>query len=246
MKSLSAHILEKLLINKDYKGITLNSLSEWIPIKINYKTEKFEAIAPVRVVSTYIYEEFLKNGHTRALSEIENIEELGPVTKNRDEALDCVYDFYKENRGYKGRSYMQTKRKSKIKTNADFIIWCTSAGKMSKTGTSYWKWKLWDEYPDYEIYFDFYGRRFLIGPKGSLDVDFNVYCVDDSNQKQLTQAPEKIIGVSRCDLNDFVEEYKKLFPKRCKQPVRAFGKVTDGLPWSDFGNYYLIDSLIKN
>jgi predicted transglutaminase-like protease len=72
MKSLSAHILEKLSINKNYKDVTLNSLSEWIPIKINFKNEnfKFEAIAPVRVVSTYIYEEFSKKGHTRSLSEI--------------------------------------------------------------------------------------------------------------------------------------------------------------------------------
>ena len=138
-------------------------------------------------------------------------------------------------------SFQKTARKSKIdKKGADYIVYCISSGKMNAAGKTKWDWNFWEEWKDSDIYFDRRGECFLMGAPGSLEVGDKVFCVDNDSQKKLTGAPTEIKAVCKCTLEDFRNEYRKVFGDRCKRPSVSFGRQIDGLPWQRMGQFYSI------
>ena len=43
----------------------------------------------------------------------------------------------------------------------------------------------------------------------------------------------------------FRETFRKEWPSICKRPTRAFGKVSDGLPWNRMGQFYSIKGVAE-
>jgi len=134
-----------------------------------------------------------------------------------------------------------SKRKTAInKGDADYIVYAISSGKMNPAGKTTWDWSIYDDNKDGEIYL---GRdSILFGATGSLAKGDKICVVDNDTQKKLTGAPNKITAVCKCTKEDFekmVRSHESL-GSLCKRPTRAFGKVSDGLPWSRFGQMYSI------
>ena len=140
------------------------------------------------------------------------------------------------------------KRKTTIKKgDADYILYCVNLGKMTPSGkTGYNDVNIWEEFKDSDICLGFYGRSFLITPKDSNKTNDKVLCVDNFTLKKLPGALESVQAVSKCDIDDFKEVYKKTYPSLCTRPQRAFGKTIDGLPWSKrMGQIYLVKKIEK-
>lgn len=90
------------------------------------------------------------------------------------------------------------------------------------------------------------GKSFLCGSPGSLKVGDKVFCVDNDTQKKLSGAPDKIDAVCKCNIEDFRKVFRETYPEICKSPKRAFGKVSDGLPWTNrMGQIYSIKGVAE-
>ena len=139
------------------------------------------------------------------------------------------------------------KRKTTIKKgNADYILYCVNLGKMTPSGkTGYNDVNIWEEFKDLDICLGFYGRSFLIVPKDSIKPNDKVLCVDNFTLKKLPGALESVQAVSKCDIDDFRDVFRKTWPSRCKRPSYQFGKKSDGLPWQRMGQIYLVKKIEK-
>lgn len=209
---------------------------QWVAIEVTTAADHYHSkdSTSQRVVSYDTYLDMKENGHTKGMMTIKYIEKLSPVCNTKEQAMEYI-------------DVPQKKaRTSKIdKKGADYIVWCISSGSMNPSGKTKWDWNFWEEWKDNEIYFSDYGRSFLIGAPGSLKVGDKVFCVDNDTQKKLAGAPNKIEAVCKCNIDDFRETFRKEWPSICKHPTRAFGKVSDGLPWGKMGQFYSIKGVAE-
>ena len=224
MKHTSEYILEK---NED---------KEWIAISVTTAADLYHSkdSTTQRVVTVDTYQEMKEKGHTKGYMTIKSIEKLSPVCNSKEQAMEFL-------------DVPQKKmKKGKIKKgDADYIVWCIASGNMNAAGKTNWDWNFWEEWKDNEIYMDNFGWSFLIGAPGSLKVGDKVFCVDNDTQKKLPGAPNEIAAVCKCNLEDFRETFRKGWPNKCKRPTRAFGKVSDGLPWQRMGKFYSIKGVAE-
>lgn len=209
---------------------------QWVAIEVTTAADHYHSkdSTSQRVVSYDTYLDMKENGHTKGMMTIKHIEKLSPVCNTKEQAMDYI-------------DVPQKKaRTSKIdKRGADYIVWCISSGSMNPSGKTKWDWNFWEEWKDNEIYFSNYGRSFLIGAPGSLKVGDTVFCVDNDTQKKLAGSPDKIEAICKCNIDDFRETFRKEWPSICKRPTRAFGKVSDGLPWGKMGQFYSIKGVAE-
>ena len=210
---------------------------KWVAIDITTAADSYHSkdSTSQRVVSYDTYQEMKEKGRTKGYMTIKHIEMISPVCNSKEAAMEFIAVPEKK------------ARKSKInKGNADYIVWCISSGSMNPSGKTKWDWNLWDEQKDAEIYMGDYGRSFLFGAPGSLKVGDTLFCIDNDTQKKLAGAPKKIEAVCKCNLEDFRKVYRETYPDCCKSPKRAFGKVSDGLPWTNrMGQFYSIKGVAK-
>lgn len=228
MKSILDYITEK------------KENQQWIAISVTTAADSWHSKDSTnqRVVSLDTYNDMRKNGYTKGQMTIKSVDALGPVCKSKEDAM----------------AYLDTKekkiKKGKInKGNADYIVWCISSGSMSPSGKTKWDWNFWDEWKDGEIYMGRggAGKSFLAGAKGTLKVGDEICCVDNDTQKKLSGAPSKIDAVCNCNLEDFRKVFRETYPEICKSPKRAFGKVSDGLPWTNrMGQIYSIKGVAED
>ena len=222
MKNISEFILE-----------ATKKVDQWVAIEVTTAADNYHSkdTTSQRVVSVDTYNE-LKQGRTKGYMTVKHVETLGPVCKTKEQAMEFLDTVQKK------------VKKGKInKGDADYIVWCISSGGMNPSGNTKWDWNFWEEWKDNEIYISNYGRSFLTGAPGSLKVGDTVFCVDNDTQKKLPGAPNKIAAVCKCNIEDFRETFRKEWPSICKKPVRAFGKVSDGLPWNRMGQIYSIKGI---
>ena len=212
--------------------------NEWIAVEVTTAGDSvhgWKDSISQRVISLDTYYEMREKGHTKGYMVIKHIEKLSPVCKSKEEAMNYIDVPEKK------------ARKSKInKGDADYIVWCISSGSMNPSGNTKWDWNFWEEWKDSEIYLGDYGRSFLMGAPGSLKVGDKVFCVDNDTQKKLAGAPKKIEAISKCNIEDFREVYRKTYPDCCKKPSYQFGKKSDGLPWQRrMGQFYSIKGVAE-
>ena len=224
MKNINTYLLEK------------KETEEWVAISVTTAADHYHSkdSTTQRVVSYDTYQEMKEKGHTKGYMTIKSIEKLGPVCKTKEQAME--YLDIPEKKAKKGKIN---------KGDADYIVWCISSGGMNPSGKTKWDWNFWEEWKDNEIYMSDYGRSFLMGAPGSLKVGDKVFCVDNDTQKKLAGAPNKIAAVCKCNIDDFRETFRKEWPSICKRPTRAFGKISDGLPWNRMGQFYSIKGVAE-
>ena len=213
-----------------------NKADKWVAIEVTTAADYYHSkdTTSQRVVSYDTYLDMKETRRTKGHMDIKYIEAIGPVCKSKEQAMEFLDTVQKK------------VRTSKInKGDADYIVWCISSGGMNAAGNTKWDWNFWKEWKDSEIYMSDYGRSFLMGSPGSLKVGDKVFCVDNDTQKKLTGAPKKIAAVCKCNIEDFRETFRKEWPSICKKPTRAFGKVSDGLPWNRMGQFYSIKGVAE-
>ena len=218
--------------------VFLNEAAEkkWVAISVTTAADYYhdKDSTSQRVVSYDTYQEMKEKGHTKGHMEIKYIEKLSPICKSKDEAMNYIDVPEKK------------ARKSKInKGDADYIVWCISSGSMNPAGKTKWDWSLWDEQKDAEIYMGDYGHCFLFGAPGSLKVGDKLFCIDNDTQKKLAGAPRKVEAISKCNIDDFREVFRKTWPSICKRPSYQVGKKSDGLPWGKMGQFYSIKGVAE-
>ena len=209
---------------------------EWVAISVTTAADHYhdKDSTSQRVVSYDTYQEMKEKGHTKGYMTIKHIEKLSPVCKTKEAAMEYI-------------DVPQKKmKKGKIdKKGADYIVWCISSGSMNPAGKTKWDWNLWDEQKDAEIYMGRWGRSFLFGASGSLKEGDTLFCVDNDTQKKLAGAPDKVEAVCKCNIEDFRKTFREKWPSICKRPSRAFGKISDGLPWGKMGQFYSIKGVAE-
>ena len=226
----------KNLIDIIYEAINKN---EWVAIEIT-TADSFDSKkehTSQRVVSYDTYLDMKENGHTKSHTPIRSIQMLSPICKSKENAMNYIDVPEKK-----------TKKGKINKGNADYIVWCISSGTMNPSGKTKWDWNFWEEWKDAEIYMGRggAGKSFLCGSAGSLKVGDKVFCVDNDTQKKLSGAPDKIDAVCKCNIEDFRKVFRETYPEICKSPKRAFGKVSDGLPWTNrMGQIYSIKGIAE-
>lgn len=221
MKSVISCINEKLNAQKWVAiSVTTRSTNGW-----DYGKQSTSE----RVVSYETYQN-LKQGKTKGYREVVSVETLGPVCSTKVEAMEFL------------SAKQQNKRKSEIdKGDADYIVYCISSGKFNPSGKTSFDFSIWDE--NRELYYDSRHRSILFGAPGSLKEGDEIYCVDNDTNKKLSGAPKRIDMVCKCDLDEFRKKFREKYPYLCKSPKYAFGKVSDGLPWSRMGQMYSIKGI---
>jgi len=205
---------------------------KWVAISVTTDADYYhpKETTSQRVVSLDTYQDMKDKGQTKGYMTIKYIEKISPVCKTKEEAMEYI------------DAPSKKPRKSEInKGDADYIVWCISSGTMNPSGKTKWDWNFWDEWKDNEIYMGDGGRSFLMGAPGSLKKGDKVCCVDNDTEKKLSGAPKKIEAVCKCNLEDFRKVYRETYPSNCKSPKVAFGKASDGLPWTyRMGQFYSI------
>lgn len=221
MKSVVSCINEELNAQKWVAiSVTTRSTNGW-----DYGKETTSE----RVVSYETYQN-LKRGETKGYREVVSVETLGPVCSTKLKAMDFLTP--KET----------NKRKSEIdKGDADYIVYCISSGKFNPSGKTSFDFSIWDE--NRELYYDKARRSILFGAPGSLKEGDTIYCVDNDTNKKLSGAPKVIDMVCKANLDEFRTKFREKYPDLCKSPKYAFGKVSDGLPWSRMGQMYSIKGI---
>lgn len=228
MKDINEYILEKA-----------GDSGKWVAIEITTAADSYHSkdTTSQRVVSYDTYLDMQDKGYTKGMMTIKYLDKISPICSTKERAMDYIDVPEKK------------ARKSKInKGNADYIVWCISSGGMNPSGKTKWDWNFWEEWKDSEIYMGRGGAgiAFLFGAPESLKVGDTVFCVDNDTQKKLTGTPWKIDAISKCNIEDFRKVFRETYPNRCKSPKRAFGKVSDGLPWSrDMGQIYSIKGIAE-
>ena len=227
---------------KDIKEFILEKAGDsgkWVAIEITTAADHYHSkdTTSQRVVSYDTYLEMKEKGRTKGYMTIKYLDMLSPVCRSKEDAM--TYIDVPEKKA----------RKSKIdKKGADYIVWCISTGSMNPSGNTKWDWNFWDEWKDSEIYMGRGGAgiSFLAGAPNSLKVGDTVFCVDNDTQKKLTGTPKHIDAICKCNIEDFRKVFRETYPNYCKSPKRAFGKVSDGLPWSkDMGQIYSIKGVAE-
>ena len=221
MKSVISCINEKLNAQK------------WVAISVTTRSndgwDYGKEITSERVVSYETYQN-LKQGKTKGYREVVRVDTLGPVCSTKLKAMDFLTP--KET----------NKRKSEIdKGNADYIVYCISSGKFNPSGKTSFDFSIWDE--NRELYYDRRRQSILFGAPGSLKEGDTICCVDNDTNKKLPGAPKRIDMVCKADLDEFRTKFREKYPDLCKSPKYAFGKVSDGLPWSRMGQMYSIKGI---
>ena len=221
MKSVISCINEKLNAQKWVAiSVTTSSTNGW-----DYGKETTSE----RVVSYETYQN-LKRGETKGYRKVVSVETLGPVCSTKVEAMEFL------------SGKQQNKRKSEIdKGDADYIVYCISSGKFNPSGKTSFDFSIWDE--NRELYYDSRHRSILFGAPGSLKEGDTIFCVDNDTNKKLSGAPKRIDMVCKCDLDEFRKKFREKYPYLCKSPKYAFGKVSDGLPWSRMGQMYSVKGI---
>ena len=213
-----------------------NKVDQWVAVEVTTAADHYHSkdTTSQRVVSYDTYLDMKEKGRTKGMMTIKYINKLSPVCKSKDAAMEYI-------------DIPQKKaRTSKInKGDADYIVWCISSGGMNPSGNTKWDWNFWEEWKDNEIYMGWggAGKSFLMGAPDSLKVGDKVCCVDNDTQKKLAGAPKKIDAVCKCNIEDFRKVFRETYPEICKSPKRAFGKVSDGLPWNKMGQFYSIKGI---
>ena len=223
---------------KDLKEFILEAnskIDQWIAVSVTTAPDSYHSkeTTTQRVVSVETYND-LKNGRTKGYMTVSNVTALGPVCKTKEQAME-----------YLDITPKKVKKGKIDKGNADYIVYAISSGKMNPTGTTKWDWNFWEEWKDGEIYIDRRGDCFLMGAPGSLKVGDKVFCVDNDSLRKLTGSPTEIKAVCKCTLEDFRNEYRKVFSDRCKRPYISFGRRIDGLPWQRMGQFYSIKGVAE-
>lgn len=221
MKSVISCINEKLNAQK------------WVAISITTRSndgwDYGKETTSERVVSYETYQN-LKQGKTKGYREVVSVETLGPVCSTKVEAMEFL------------SAKQQNKRKSEIdKGDADYIVYCISSGKFNPSGKTSFDFSIWDE--NRELYYDSRNRSILFGAPGSLKEGDEIYCVDNDTNKKLSGAPKRVDMVCKADLDEFRKKFREKYPNLCKSPKYAFGKVSDGLPWSRMGQMYSVKGI---
>ena len=240
MKNITEYIsLDENLLSLDNYILEASNDNKWIAISVTTKGNFYDEKEKTsqRVVTVDTYNELKNSGHTKGYMTVSHVETLGPVCKTKEQAMEFLD--IPERKVKKGKIN---------KGDADYIVWCISSGSMNPSGKTKWDWNFWEEWKDGEIYMGRGGAgiAFLAGAPGSLKVGDKVYCVDNDTQKKLTGTPNKIDAISKCNLEDFRKVFRETYPKWCKSPKRAFGKVSDGLPWTkDMGQIYSIKGVAE-
>lgn len=215
-----------------------NKVDQWVAIEVTTAADHYHSkdTTSQRVVSYDTYLDMKDTRRTKGHMYIKYIEAISPVCKSKERAMEFI------------DAPQKKMRTSKInKGDADYVVWCISSGTMNAAGKTKWESfeNFWDTWKDGEIYMSDYGRSFLMGAPGSLKVGDKVFCVDNDTQKKLPGAPKKIAAVCKCNIDDFKETFRKEWPSLCKRPSRAFGKVSDGLPWTKMGQFYSIKGVAE-
>lgn len=211
----------------------------WVAIEVTTKDslDRDKTHTSQRVVSYDTYREMKEKGQTKGYMQIVSLDIISPKCKTKDQAMEYVEQPKRE------------MRKTAIdKKGADYIVYAINIGKFAANGNTKFDWNFWDNVAEFadkgegtEIYVGKWGMDFLFGAKGSLKVGDKICVVDNDTQKKLTGAPSEVgAAILVKTKEDFVEAYRKAFPDRCKKPSRQFGKVSDGLPWTRFGQMYSI------
>lgn len=224
MKSLKEVIQEA---KDDVKWVAIEVVTEH-PIDYN------KTVRSQRVVSLDTYREMMDKGHTKSHMRIISVDKLSPECRTREAAMEYLDQPKRE------------KRKSAIdKGGAKYIVYAISNGQLKSSGDNANGWNIWEEGArgDVELYTEG-GGYFLYGAKGSLKVGDTICIVDNDTHKKLCTAFKKIEHILPCDSKEhFIEAYRETFPKFCKKPTYAFGRKTDGIPWSSFGPTYSIKGI---
>lgn len=250
MRTLNEFLNEKLQVNKDYdpnvEPPKPEKMGQWVAIEVTTAKDRYhpKPMTTQRVVTLDTYNELKSSGRTKGYMTIDSISALGPVCKTRDAAANYLDPKQKQS------------RKSKIdKENADYVVWAITIGKLTPAGNTMYDWNLWEigneckqNNTDMELYvgskWGTYPNSFLWGTAGSLKEGDTVCVVDNDSEKKLPGAPRKILAALPANSKDaFVDAFRKKFPDICKAPKRAFGKVSDGLPWFKLGQVYSIKGI---
>ena len=239
MKSIERYLNEALIKKGSNIDMTPPSTAKkdskkWVAVEVKTQDhfDRNKVHTSQRVVTVETYWELRNKDYTRGMMKILGVTQLSPVCGKRENAESYLDPVNK------------TKRKSKInKGDADYITWCISIGSMNPSGSTKWDWNFWEEFKDAEIYMGYYGRSFLVGAPGSFKVGDKVLCVDNDSEKKLPGAPDIIEAVSKCDIDEFRKVFRNKWPNLCKSPKRAFGKISDGLPWGKMGQIYSIKGI---
>ena len=238
MKTLKDYIIsERFVGNLEKPKQTKENSKKWVAVEVETQDhfDRNKTHTSQRVVTVETYWELQHKDYTRGMMKILGVTQLSPVCSKRENAESYLDPVNK------------TKRKSKInKGDADYVVWCISSGSMNPSGNTKWDWNFWEEWKDSEIYMGYYGRSFLIGAPGSLKVGDKVCCVDNDSEKKLPGAPGVIEAISKCDIDDFRDVFRKTWPSICKRPSYQFGKKSDGLPWGRMGQFYSIKGIAKD
>lgn len=227
----------------------------WIAIEVYTEPDHYhpKGTKSQRVVTMDTYDELRSTMRTRSHMRISSIHELSHPTRNKQDALSYL------------EASQKTPRKSKIdKCGADYIVWAIVMGKFQANGNTKFGWNVWDEcanMPKDEpacIYVlgstwtdswnqeHYHASTFLYGSKDSLKEGDTVCCVDNDSQKSIRGMGKTVLSVIPVTCkDDFVKAYRERFPRNCSRPKRAFGRISDGLPWSDFGNIASIKGVGK-
>jgi len=213
-------------------------VDQWVAVSVTTAADSYHSkeTTTQRVISVDTYNE-LKQGRTKGYMTVKYVEKLSPVCKSKEEAMNFID--VPEKKAKKGKIN---------KGNADYIVWCISSGSMNPSGKTKWDWNFWEEWKDSEIYMGRggAGKSFLCGAPGSLKVGDTLFCVDNDTQKKLSGTPTKVEAVCKCNIDDFRKVFRATYPQICKSPKRAFGKVSDGLPWTkDMGQIYSIKGVAE-
>lgn len=219
--------------------------TKWAAIRITTSADSYhnKDNTSERVVTWDTYAEMKSKGSTKGgYMTIKSLELLG--TGNSREAA----EEYLTPKDIK-------KRKSKIKTDGyDLICWAITCGKMQQNGKTKFGWSLWDSAENDDQYIfvtstgpEFYLSRgsFIFAAKDTFKQGDKVLGVDNDTEKKLSGFTDTIVDYCHCDIESFREMIRRIDPRDCKRPQKAFGKVSDGLPWNRFGQVYSCKGTIK-
>jgi hypothetical protein len=208
----------------------------WIAIEVVTENpiDDYKTVRTQRVVSLDTYREMKDKGHTKSHMPIISVDKLSPECRTREAAMEYLDQPKRE------------KRKSAInKGGADYIVYAISNGQLKSSGDTANGWNIWEDgaLGTVELYTE-RGGYFLYGAKGSLKVGDTICIVDNDTHKKLCTSFKKVEHILPCDSKEnFIEAYRKTFPNYCKKPTYAFGRRTDGIPWSSFGPTYSIKGI---
>lgn len=137
-------------------------------------------------------------------------------------------------------------RKTKISTDADYIVYAIGMGKMNAAGKTKFDWSIYDDNSAKTAKIFMGDWSMLWGSEDSgLNIGDKLCVVDNDTQKKLSGAPDEIIDICDCNPEAFAEMIRNnpRWARKCKRPSYQFGKRTDGLPWREFGQMYSIKGI---